>query len=152
MVAGATDTIATSMLPYPSQRHVSRGKDSLHRTQGESRTGFSQALKRHSSAFQYRTSSFCFIPIFLHWNPPNFLQKINKISTGPEKPLITLLYRFKESLLFWRENLAPHHKGTCRFNRPWFPSLNGISASTNLFTKNLLFWWSPHFSTFEPSN
>ena len=23
MVAGATDTIATSMLPYPSQRHVS---------------------------------------------------------------------------------------------------------------------------------
>ena len=53
---------------------------------------------------------------FLSVSSPFFF--IGKISTGPEKPLITLLYRFKESLLFWRENLAPHHKGTCRFNRP----------------------------------
>ena len=101
------------------------------RKQGESPTGFSQALKRRSSAFHYRTSSFCFILIFLHMNPPNLLQKINKISTGPEKLLITLLSRFKERLLFRRENLVSHHKGTCRFNRPWFPSLNGISASKN---------------------
>ena len=33
----------------------------------------------------------------------------------------------------------PHPKCTCSFNRPWFPSLNGVRTSTELFIHGILF-------------
>ena len=38
------------------------------------------------------------------------------------------------------------------FDRPWCFYLNEITAPTESFVKNCSFWWSPHFSLFEPPN
>ena len=66
---------------------------------GQNLTGFSQTLKRRFPVFHFRTSSFCFFPIFFHWNPPDPLQKITKISIGLEKPFHMLFFCFKENSL-----------------------------------------------------
>ena len=65
MIAIATDTFATSMQPYPSQLHLSRGthpfaKDSFHWTVTY---GESHRISPHFT-FHSRTYSFCCFPIF----------------------------------------------------------------------------------------
>ena len=43
-------------------------------------------------------------------------------------------------------------KGTCSFNRLWYPSFKGIRTSTDLFIKNFFSWCSLHFSAFGSPN
>ena len=50
--------------------------------------------------------------------------------------------------LFPTLDLPP--KVTCSLIRPFWTSFNKITASIELFIKNLFCWWSPHFITFEP--
>ena len=67
----------------------------------ESPTGFSQAsLKQGFLTFHYRTSSFCCLLIFFHYNPPTALLTKHKVSIGPDKAPNTLFFHFKQNSLF----------------------------------------------------
>ena len=50
--------------------------------------------------FHYRNSSFCYLPIFFHYNPPSPLKTIHKISIAPDKAPHTLFFCFKQNSLF----------------------------------------------------
>ena len=50
--------------------------------------------------FHYRNSSFCYLPIFFHYNPPSPLKTIHKISIAPDKAPHTLFFCFKKNSLF----------------------------------------------------
>ena len=62
--------------------------------------------------------------------------------------LHTSFFRFRKKSFFWRQphfcpTLEVPPKCTCSLIRPWWFSLNGITA---LLINNFLFWSSPHFS------
>ena len=89
-------------------------------------------------------------PVFLHWNSPKTLQKINKISIGSKKPPHTSFFHFRKNCFFWRQayfSTILEVPPKCAFSliRPWWFSLNRIWASPALFIKNFFFWWSPQF-------
>ena len=76
-------------------------------------------------------------PFFLHQNLPNPLQKIQKISIGPDKTPHPLFFPLKQNSLFG--DFFPH-TGTP------LKCLNGIRASMELFIKNFFLRWSPYFA------
>ena len=126
----------------------------------QSLTGLSQApLKQCFSTFHYRTSSFCYFPIFssleLSKHPAKNTEDFSRFWEASSH--FIFLFQRKFPLLeiphfSSYSNPHPHPKGTCSFNRPWCSSLNGNRASITLFIKNFFLRWSPHFFTFELPN
>ena len=106
VVATATDTFVTSMQPYPTQPHLTRGTYLLIETVSiglshmEWPTGFSQAShKQIFPTFHYRTSSFCWLPICPSLEPskppPKEKQDFNRLWEFSH-----VMVRFKEKSLF----------------------------------------------------
>ena len=113
--------------------------------------------KQHLPTFHYRTCSIYYLLFFSALELFKDLSRTNKILIGSERPSHKLFLPFQKNAFLWRQlhssptfELAP--KGSCSRNRPWWSSLNGITASSVLFPKNFFFWWSPHFATFESPN
>ena len=74
-----------------------------------------------------------------------------------------VIFPLQTKFPFWsRIPLLPHTHTHTHWNTslkvhavsidPDVPPLNGIRALTDLFIKNFLFRWSPHFFLFEPPN
>ena len=122
-------------------------------------TGFSQALPLSKTAFPIfhcRTSFFCFFPIFSS-NPPSHLQKIHKISIGPEKPPRTLTFHLKLNSIFGyflphtEINILPFFSSQIRnltrmqILRNLFPTSLRVSYSNNGFKL-----WCPKMLNLHP--
>ena len=121
-------------------------------------TGFSQTSPSGSISPCFTTEPLPSVasPYFFHCSPPSPLQRLYRISIGPDKPPHTLFFCFKKNLLFGDSPISPPcwntPKGTGSSNRPWYPSFKGIRASMDLFIKNFFFWWSLCFSAFKSPN
>ena len=107
MAAIATDTFETSMQPYPSQTHLSRGTHLLIKTVSigpsykERPTGFSQApFKHHFLTFYYRTSSFCCLPIFFPLEPSKLAPKDKQYFNGFQGTFSQVIFLFQGKFPF----------------------------------------------------
>ena len=111
-------------------------------------TGFSQTSPSGSISPCFTTEPVPSVasPYFFHCSPPSLLQRLYRISIGPDKPPHTLFFCFKKNLLFGDSPISPL-AGTP-------PKVHAVPIDPDIppLRELGLQWWSLCFSAFKSPN